>query len=295
MNGDEGPEKRWRLALSGAGELAAAKMASWAARQMVDLALPPRCPACGLVVMGDQQLCLPCWQSLDFLDGPACESCSMPFAAEQAWQKMNCGACLANPPDYQGAPAAVAYGDVARRLALRLKHGRRLGDAKLMAQFMARQLQRLGEGDVGEEARDMLLIPVPLHRWRLWGRGFNQSALIAQHMAKLCGAEMDARLLIRAKATPVLRGKGRAERQSIVRGAFALAKGGREKLIGRHAILVDDVHASGATLRACAAILKRGGAARISAITWARVVPSAIMTSNLFDFAAWDSDMGHIA
>lgn len=252
----------------------------------LNLALPPRCPACGVVVDGDRQLCLACWQTLDFLDGPACARCSMPLVQHKALAAMECGACLADPPAFEGAPAAVAYGAAARKLALRLKHGRRLGDAQLMAQFMVRHIAKLAGG------QDALLVPVPLHRWRLWARGYNQSALMAQHMARLSGAAHDPHVLVRRKSTPVLRGKGRRERRDIVRGAFAISADRQAMLRGRHVILIDDVHASGATLRACAATLKRGGAARVSAITWARVVPAAIMTSNIFDFAAWDSDMG---
>lgn len=269
--------------------------AAWAVRYAGELALPPRCPACGVMVGGDRQLCLDCWKTLEFLDGPACGRCSMPYAQPLAASLagMECGACLADPPDFDGALAAVAYGPVARRLALRLKRGRRIGDAQLMAQYMARRLPELAARAGGElEAAQMLLLPVPLHRWRMWQRGYNQSAMIAQHMTRISGVPWDGHLLLRHKSTPSLQGKNKRERRQVVAGAFSVDARGREKLRGRHVVLIDDVHASGATLRACAKILKRSGAAKISAITWARVVPTAIMTSNIFDFAAWDSDMG---
>jgi ComF family protein len=267
----------------------AAKALVSAGRMAVDWALPPRCPNCGEVVGGDQQLCLACWQALDFLDGPACVTCSMPLVQAKGFAGMACGACMAEPHALEGAPAAVAYGAVARRLALRLKHGRKMGDTKLMARFMARHVAILREG---AEQREAMLLPVPLHRWRLWSRGYNQSAVLADHIGRISGVAVDKFLLQRKKATPVLRGKGRKERYQIVRGAFSVEAKDRPILHGKHAILVDDVHASGATLRACASTLKRAGAARVSAVTWARVVPSAIMTANIFDFGAWDSDMG---
>jgi predicted amidophosphoribosyltransferase len=128
-----------------------------------------------------------------------------------------CGACLANPPPFDGAPAAVAYGRVARTVALRLKYGRRTGHARLMARLMARQLAAL------DETGSMLLVPVPLHRWRLWSRGFNQAALVADELARLTGAARDHHLLLRVKATASLRGKARRERERIVAGAFVLA------------------------------------------------------------------------
>lgn len=254
-------------------------------RAVVDYALPPRCPGCGLIVGEDRQFCLQCWSSLDFLDGPACTSCSIPLPASLPGAPIACGACLANPPPFDGAPAAVAYGTVARTVALRLKYGRRTGHARLMARLMARQLAALGAPG------DMLLVPVPLHRWRLWSRGFNQAALVADELARISGTPRDHHLLLRTRATASLRGKGRRERERIVGGAFALASGAKSRAAGRHLVLVDDVHASGATLRAAARALRRSGAARVSALTWARVVPDAVMTGNIFDFASLDSDM----
>ena len=196
-----------------------------------------------------------------------------------------CGACLASAPPFEGAPAAVAYGPVARTVALRLKYGRRTGHARLMAQLMARHLAALGD------AERILLIPVPLHRWRLWSRGFNQAALIADELARLTDAPRDHHLLLRVKATASLRGKGRRERDRIVAGAFALAGDAKQRAAGRHLVLIDDVHASGATLRAAAKLLNRSGAARVPALTWARVVPDALMSGNIFDFASLDSNM----
>ena len=255
------------------------------ARAIVDYALPPRCPGCGVIVGEDRQFCLTCWSSLDFMGGPSCLHCSIPLPAALAGAPVACGACLAKPPPFEGAPAALAYGRVARVVALRLKYGRRTGHARLMARLMARQLATLGEADA------MLLVPVPLHRWRLWSRGFNQAALVADELARLTGAPRDHHLLTRVKATASLRGKGRRERDRIVAGAFALAGDAKARAAGRHLVLIDDVHASGATLRAAAGVLRRSGAVRVSALTWARVVPDALMTGNIFDFASLDSDM----
>jgi len=254
-------------------------------RTIVDYALPPRCPGCGVIVGEDRQFCLGCWTSLHFLDGPACARCSIPLPAAPPDDDMICGACMADAPPFDGAPSVVAYGPVARTVALRLKYGRRTGHARLMAQLMARRLATLGP------IEDMLLIPVPLHRWRLWSRGFNQAALVAGALTHLTGAPHDHHLLVRSKATAALRGKGRRERARIVAGAFALTPEAKVRAAGRHLVLIDDVHASGATLRAAAKALRRSGAARVSALTWARVVPDALMTSNIFDFADVDSDM----
>src|SRR3546814_2089987 len=95
-----------------------------AGRAAIDYALPPRCPACGTIVGADRQFGLACWSSLHFLDGPACARCSIPLPTALPGVAVECGACMADAPPFDGAPAAVAYGPVARTVALRLKYGR---------------------------------------------------------------------------------------------------------------------------------------------------------------------------
>lgn len=229
--------------------------------RLADLALPPRCPGCGEVVPADHRFCVACWNRLRFLGPPWCASCQLPFAFDRGAQA-RCAECLADPPPHDGVRAAVAYGEVARQVALKLKYGGRMASAATMAQAMARLMPDGAE----------LLVPVPLHRWRIWGRGFNQAALIAAALARTSGVRADAHLLRRVKATPVLRGLGPGGRARAVAGAFALAPGARARLAGRTVVLVDDVHTSGATARGCARVLKRGGAARVILLCWARVL-----------------------
>jgi ComF family protein len=113
---------------------------------------------------------------------------------------------------------------------------------------------------------------VPLHRWRIWRRGYNQSALIAGALARRAGLEARLDLVERVKATPVLRGMNPRQRQEAVRGAFRINPKRKAELKGRAVVLVDDVYTSGATAGACARILRRAGAARVDVLCWARVV-----------------------
>jgi len=230
--------------------------------RLADLALPPRCPGCGAVAEADHRFCADCWSSLVFLGPPWCAACHAPFEFDRGEAAL-CGECLARPPAHDGVRAAVAYGDVAKSVALKLKYGGRMAAAATMARAMTRLMP--AEAD--------LLVPVPLHRWRLWSRGFNQAALIADTLGEAHGLPVARDLLQRVKATPVLRGLGARARAKAVAGAFALAPDAREKLKGRTVVLVDDVHTSGATSEACARLLKRGGAARVILLCWARVLP----------------------
>ena len=235
-----------------------------AARTVLDFALPPRCPACGTIVSQPHLFCLACWNRLTFLGDPCCARCGLPFAY-QSEEAAECGRCLSEPPHFDRLRAAVAYGPVARKVALKLKYSGRPGVAETLAGLMARHLRPVGDADP-------LLMPVPLHRWRLWSRGYNQAALIAQSLSRRSAIPAAPALLLRTRHTPPLRGLGRNERATAVRGAFALAEGAGPQIKGRHVVLIDDVFTSGATAGACARVLKRAGATRIDVLCWARVI-----------------------
>ncbi len=233
------------------------------ARFALDLVLPPRCPGCGEIVANLYSFCAPCWTGLDFLGGSGCITCGIPLEATESG---TCAGCLVKPPLIARTRAAVAYGDVARSLAIRLKYGRKVALAKAMARFMAPLLGDLPQG--------ALLTPVPLHRWRIAARGFNQSLLIAREIGRLRGIGVAPRMMRRTKSTPPLKGMSFAERRRTVAGAFALRNG--VDVAGRTIVLVDDVLTTGSTTDACARVLQRGGAARIELLCWSRVVRNPI-------------------
>ena len=225
------------------------------------MALPPRCPGCGAVTGEDHRFCGTCWGNLRFLGPPWCAACNAPFDHDRGEGAL-CGPCLADPPRHRGVRAAVAYGDVARRLALRLKYSGRTGHAETVARQMARLMP--AEAD--------LLLPVPLHRWRLWRRGYNQAGLIAAVLSRLTGVPVDHRALERFRPTPVLRGLGALERRQALKGVFRVARGAESRVAGRHVVLVDDVHTSGATADAATGTLLAGGASAVTILCWARVL-----------------------
>lgn len=224
-----------------------------------DFALPARCPGCGVVVEGDGRFCLECWRALEFLTGGGCARCDRPL--DGAPEGTVCANCIETPPAHDGVRAAVAYGDVARTIALKLKHGGRPATADIVAAQLARHVEP-----------GALLVPVPLHRWRIWSRGHNQSALIVRALARRTRADASLDALARVKPTPLLRGLGARARARAVRGVFRVPADRRALLQGRAVMLVDDVFTSGATANACARVLKRAGVARVMVLCWARVL-----------------------
>jgi len=234
------------------------------ARGLVDLVLPPRCPACRAIVDGDDRFCAACWQELRFLTPPYCARCGTPFEHDMG-AGAQCATCLAEPPRFATARAALAYGGPARTVVLALKHG----DRQHLARLMARAMRRAA-GELLDPGAAPLLVPVPLHRWRLWRRGFNQAAVVARELARLSGAELAVAAVTRVKPTASSQGLGRAARARNVRGAFRVAE--RQRVRGRRIILVDDVLTTGATAEACARVLRRAGAAEVHVLTYARAL-----------------------
>jgi ComF family protein len=229
----------------------------------LDLILPERCPSCGVITPIGGGFCAGCWPQLHFLTQPWCTSCAspMPFESNEGQQ---CAACLEKPPLHDGIRAAVAYGDISRQVALRFKHGGKIGMAKLIAKHLLRHIP--------DEPNTLLFVPVPLHWTRLWSRGFNQSALIAQILAKESLNTFAPDLLLRRKRTPLLRGMSSKQRYKTVSSAFALNPSWNKQVAGSRIILVDDVLTTGATTNACVKTLKQSGAKWVQVFCWARVL-----------------------
>ncbi len=238
--------------------------------RLVDLAFPPRCAACGREIDAHGGLCPDCWEGVRFLTDPLCPRCSLPLPAAGTdphdGGESICAACLTDPPATHRRRAAVAYAGTARRLVLAFKHGERVDLAPLLAGWMAR---------AGGEllATCELVVPVPLHPRRLWLRGFNQALLLARHLARGSGRPLALHLLRRHRATASQQRLGaRQRRANVTAAAFHVPQKLRAQLEGRAVLLVDDVCTTGATLDACARVLRDAGATRVDALVLARVV-----------------------
>ncbi|WP_235532866.1 ComF family protein [Sphingomonas sp. Leaf412] len=229
---------------------------------MMDLVLPPRCPSCGGVVAAPDRFCTGCWSALRFIGPPWCDGCNVPLDHD-AGDAVRCDACLAHPPVLAGVRAAVAYGPVSRTVALKLKYGGRMGLATTAATLMRRHLP--------DDAT--LLVPVPLHRWRMWSRGYNQAALMARALGRLADLPDDPHAIVRHRPTRSLRDVARADRRRVLAGAFRATPA---RVRGRRIVLVDDVYTSGATAAGCVDALLAAEAASVTVLAWARVLDDGV-------------------
>ena len=147
------------------------------AGRVLDFLLPPVCLNCGEVVDSPGRLCAPCWTGIAFIAPPFCACCGLPFPFDLGPEAL-CAACIASPPRYGRARAVLRYDDVAKAPILALKHADRLD---LVPGFVP-WLDRAGRGLI--ETSD-LIVPVPLHPFRLWSRRYNQAAELARAGAVL--------------------------------------------------------------------------------------------------------------
>ncbi|MCI5060300.1 MAG: ComF family protein [Alphaproteobacteria bacterium] len=238
--------------------------------KIIDTILPPRCALSGEIVDKQGMLSPDMWGKLNFITDPMCSVCGVPFDFDMEVRCENeeqgvCAPCSKAPPVYQAARSALIYDDGSRDLILSYKHGDQMTHIHTFLPWLA----RAGGGMLS--AADYL-IPVPLHRWRLFRRRFNQAALIAAVLGRTVNkpALLDGLERIRATATQgYLRHDERAKN---VKRAFRVPPKYQDQLRGKNIVLIDDVYTTGATVQECAKVLLKAGVKRVDVLTLARVV-----------------------
>ena len=235
------------------------------ARFLSELLLPPVCFSCRSAMAEANALCTRCWAKVRFIEPPLCPVYGTPFAYDLGEGILSAEA-LADPPPFRRARAAAVYGDVARSLVHQLKYQ----DRPEVAHLLAVSMHRAGRALFPDCA---VIVPVPLHPWRLWQRRFNQAAALAASLSKLSVVPHNPFVLQRIRRTAQQVGLSAIQRQENLRGAFRVAETHRGEIEGRGVLLVDDVYTSGATAKAATRALLRGGAAAVDVLTFARVSP----------------------
>ena len=176
-----------------------------------------------------------------------------------------CGSCRLRPPVFAYARAGARYGDVVREALHALKFKGRRGLAAPLGDLIVEAVgARLPGG------RPDLLVPVPLHPRRQRERGFNQASLLARRLGRAWSLPVREDVLVRVVATASQTALESDARRSNVRNAFRLRCA--EAVAGRHAVIVDDIMTTGATVSECVLTLQAGGAATVGVLTVARVV-----------------------
>ena len=229
-------------------------------RTALDFLLPPRCVLCG-EASGSVCICEPCKTDLPWL-GPHCHQCGLPLGSPM--DKI-CGACIQTAPPFTRTVCPLQYQFPADRLVLAFKFNRQLAAGRVLSQLMCEYVagRNLSHPD--------MLIPVPLHSFRMTKRGFNQAYELGSHASRVLGIPMHATSLRRHRNTKAQSGLSRKQRRKNVRGAFYWH--GLKKP-GRHVALIDDVMTTGTSVTECARVLKKAGAKRVDVWVTARAIPA---------------------
>jgi ComF family protein len=228
-----------------------------AARAVLDVVFPRWCVGCaGAVPTGPlQHMCEACQAKIVFSRAPHCSTCGSLFPGEVVGAR-RCPSCLDLDPAFSEGRTGMLLKDAARAFVHELKYhaGWHLrGDLRGLAQRME---------PLKNFVRGAVLVPVPLHPRRRRWRGFNQARWVAEALAAEGGATGIAELLDRVRDTPTQTRLDRAAREINMKNAFALHPGAVVKSAQRY-ILVDDVFTTGATLNACAKVLRQAGAVHL--------------------------------
>ena len=249
-------------------------MATWqTARQLgktagklaLDLLLPPHCLTCDQPVDAPGQFCPACFEQTHFITAPCCTRCGVPFETQgRGGPAGACPTCVADPPPWGEARAALRYDAQAKRLILPFKYGDRIENARALAPMMARAgASLLREAD--------WLIPVPLHRRRMLSRRYNQAALLARALSRSTGRPALLDAMRRVRATSPLAEMSPARRAAEMEAAIVVRPTRLAMIQDSRVLLIDDVLTSGATARVCVAALLQAGATRVDVLAAARV------------------------
>ena len=227
--------------------------------------LPPQCPCCEkFLEEGQQGFCSNCLSEIRWIEPPFCSICGIPFISKEV-ENHPCGACMTHRKYFTMARALGAYEGSLQEAIHRWKYEGKTYLTPFFAEWMEEGLNR----HWGPHSLD-LLIPATLHPQRLREIGFNQALLLVKELSRRTGIPYRKTILQKKKPTIPQVNLSGTEREKGLRGAFQVI--GKEELLGKSVLLVDDVYTTGATVNECSKVLLRGGAERVNVLTLAHAV-----------------------
>jgi len=232
-------------------------------RRFGDTIIPPVCVACHAPLSVHHALCAACWVNVEFIRPPLCDRLGIPLGYDTGATTVSARA-MADPPDYDRARGVAAFGGTMQKLIHDLKYADRQDGRQLFGRWMVSAGAPL-------LADCQVIIPLPLNRWRLLHRRFNQSAVLAMEVSRLTGLPVAPLALVRTRRTRQQVGLSMEERRVNVAKAFVVPERRKAEIAGRRVLLIDDVITTGATVNSAARALKDGGARAVDVLALAIV------------------------
>ncbi|MBR4931454.1 MAG: ComF family protein [Alphaproteobacteria bacterium] len=228
-----------------------------------DFVFPPQCPYCEKTITREEMLCTECFKKIPFITGPKCYRCGCPLPFAESEEKLLCPKCLTSRSVYDLSRSVFEYDSFSRNAILKLKYADRTDLRHFFVEYMCRAgIDLFDKADI--------VLPVPLYWTRRLKRKYNQSAILAELIAKKMSLTYSPHILHRKRATKAQAGQTKQERLKNVHSAFSIRNA--DKIKGKHVLLIDDVLTTGATANACAKILKENGAKAVYVLTIAQAV-----------------------
>ena len=229
---------------------------------LVNAILPSRCLHCGKIISNDDSLCVDCFNKISFITHPYCLHCGAPLI-DKSVSDLYCANCLTKKDNLRYCRSAIIYDEFSKKLILDFKFFDHIENKNLLSKWML-----LAGKDIFEAGVD-LIIPIPLHYFRLFKRKYNQSAILTSELSKLTKIEADYKSFVKTRSTQPQSECSGKKRITNIKNAFTVKF--PENIKGKRILLIDDVYTTGSTLRECAKVLKKAGAKSVDALTIAKV------------------------
>jgi competence protein ComFC len=235
--------------------------------KIIRIIFPNYCLSCQINIDDRGYFCSDCYRKLKFISDPKCNICSKPIIEHitNRQQEIICIDCIANKPYYDKLLTIFAYNHIIKKIIISLKYYHQTSNSKKIAAiFYDNFFTELQDFD--------FIIATPIHRQRLKIRGFNQSILIARHLAKMLNKKhiFNHKILVKTKNTnpqTTLRKKARINN---LRNAFIVPKKYHNLIIDKKILLIDDVVTTGATINHCAKALKKAKIKKVAILSFAK-------------------------
>ena len=230
---------------------------------IIDLIFPRKCIICDRYDC-QTEVCTECWKKLSFISQPSCFICSTPFPYENEKESI-CAECIVNKPSYDRSISILEYDDASKKII----HDFKYKDQLHILEYIVNLMTNIGK-DIFNDLD--IIAPVPIHKYKLLKRGYNQSALIAMNVAARKDLPYFPQLLIKSKNTLAQTGLKKSQRTINIRNSFELNNKLYSNIADKNILLIDDVITTGSTVNECSRILKKEGANKVLILTLAKKI-----------------------